>query len=63
MRDVVGALGRDLGDLAGDVVAGVDESAVRLDGLEMLPGLLRQLLGQVLDEPRPAGRVQHAANV
>ena len=29
----------------------------------MLPSLLSQLLGEVLDEPRPAGRVQHPADV
>src|ERR1700738_2086633 len=63
MRDVVGAQCRYLTDLVGDVVTRVDESAVFLNGLEMLPGLLSQLFGQVLDEPRSARRVQNPADV
>ncbi|GAQ39324.1 hypothetical protein MPS_4631 [Mycobacterium pseudoshottsii JCM 15466] len=63
MRDVVGAACGELGDLPGDVVMGVGKSATRLDGLEMLPGVLGQFFGEVLDEPRPTGRVQHAPHV
>ena len=59
MRDVVEALCGDLGDLAGDVVSGLGESAVFFDGLELLPRMLSQLLGQILDEPGTPGRVQH----
>ncbi len=63
MRDVVGASGGYCADLVGNVATSLDESAPRLDGLEVLPGLLRQLFGEVLDEPRPASGVQHPANV
>ena len=63
MGDVVGALRGDLGDLIGDEVTGIDEPAVLFDGLEMLPGLLRQLVGEILDEPRPARRVENPADV
>ena len=63
MRDVVGAPGGDLSDLLGDVVPRVDESAALLDGLEALPSLVRQLVGEVLDEPRPAGGIQDPADV
>ncbi len=63
MRDVVGAAGRYLGDLAGNEVTGVDETPVRLDRLEMPPGLLGQLVGEVLDEPRTARGVQHPSDV
>jgi len=61
MRDVVGASGGYCADLVGNVATSLDESAPRLDGLEVLPGLLRQLFGEVLDEPRPASGVQHPA--
>src|SRR4051794_1259250 len=63
MRDVVGAPGGDLGDLLRDVVTRVDESAALLDGLEAPPGLVRQLAGEVLDEPRPAGGIQDPADM
>lgn len=63
VRDVVGAPGGDFGDLVGEVAVRLDEPAARLDGLEVLPGPLREPRGEVLDEPRPAGRIQHPAYV
>ena len=63
MRDVVGTSCSYIGDPVGDVAPGVHESAAGLDGLKMLLGLLRQLLGEVFDEPRTAGRVQHPSYV
>src|SRR5947209_20595052 len=63
MRDVVAAPAGDLGDLPGDVVDSVDESAVLLDGLESFPSPVRQLVGEVLDEPRSAGGIEDAADV
>ena len=63
MGDVVGAPRGCVDDLLGDVFPGVDESAAGLDGLELLPGPLCQLFGEILDVPRPAGRVQHLPDV
>jgi hypothetical protein len=57
------ALRGDGRDLVGDVVGGFGESAARLDRLEVLPRLLGQPLREVLDEPRPAGGVQHLPDV
>src|ERR1700744_3706125 len=63
MRDVVGALCRDLADLVGDVVARRADAALLRDGWEVLPGRLGELLGQVLDEPRPTRRIQNPADM
>ena len=52
-----------LGDLLGDEVAGRDEAALRLDLLEVLPRLVGELLGEVLDEPGAARRVEHPTEV
>ena len=52
-----------LGDLGGDVVAGVVETATGLDVLEVLPRLPRRTVGEVLDEPGAACRVEHATDV
>ena len=50
MRDVVGAFRGDLGDLVGDVIAGLGEPAAGLNSLEMPPRLRGQLLGEVFDD-------------
>ena len=63
MRDVVSAPLGHLGDLLAEVVTGVDEPAAALDVLELLPRLPGQPRGEVLDEPRAAGRVQHPPDV
>ncbi len=56
MCDVVGASFGDLGDLV-EVVTSVDESAAGFDGLKVLPGLLGQLFGEVVDFPTPGNPV------
>ena len=63
VRDVVAATVGHLRDLADDVVRGLHESAARLDVLEVLPRLLGELLGEVLDKPRPARGIEHPADV
>lgn len=63
VRDVVTAPGSDLRDLGGDVVPCRHESATRLDVLEVRPGLLGELSGQILDEPRTTRWIEHLTDV
>ena len=42
---------------------GLDEPAAGFDVLKVLPRLFGQLFGEVLDEPRSAGRVEHPPDV
>ncbi len=63
MSDVVRPAVTHLGDLLGDEVAGLGETATRLDVLQVLPGLPGEGRGEVLDEPRSAGRVQHPTDM
>ncbi|CNV51903.1 Uncharacterised protein [Mycobacterium tuberculosis] len=42
---------------------GLDEAATGLDGLETLPGAPSQPVGELFDEPRPAGGIEHPADM
>lgn len=50
MGDVVGVVGGVFGDLVGQEVVGFDEVVMGFDGLEMLLGVLSQLVGEFFDE-------------
>ncbi len=65
VRDVVGAALGHLGDRRGDKIdfERLDEPAAGFDVPEVLPRLFGQLPGEVFDEPRSAGRVEHPADM
>ena len=55
--------GTHLFDLLGNEPPGLDEAAAFFDRLEVLPRLLGQLFGEILNEPRPGHGIEHPPDV